>query len=305
MTWTLGSGGKRRVVEGSLRGIGLARPSLSTVLAVIWETFVGRMKILARYRGSFLLEALLPVTFAAMPILMGTAVAGDQAAENFNKNVGTTGPDGYLLYMLIGADLFMVVTIMLWVVAFWIRREMESGTLEALYLAPAKRLHIVTGVTAYAFARSMVAFTIALVAGGLILQINVFRGDVALMAIFLLLGLLPLWGLSFIFGAIIMKLKEANSVVNLLQWVLSFFMGVFFPIAALPPALQALAYAFPPTWLTQDIRATLLGLDYFLKAWYLDLAVMWVFALAVPLIGYAVFSATEGRLRRREGVGQF
>ncbi len=287
------------------RGIGLSRPGWVASLGVVWAVFLGRLKIIARYRGSLFLEALLPVTFAAMPILMGTAVAGADAAENFNANVGTQGPNDYLLYMLVGADLFMVVTIMLWVVAFWIRREMESGTLESLYLAPARRFHIVSGITAYAFLRSMVAFVIALVVGSLILGVDFLRGDIWLMVAFLVLGLLPLWGLSFVFGAIIMKLKEANSVVNLLQWVFSFLMGVFFPIRVLPPALQALAYAFPPTWMAQDVRASLLGLDYFLQAWYLDLAVMWAFALMMPLLGYAVFLGTERRMRRREGVGQY
>ncbi len=293
------------MAEAASLRLGLGRPGWRASLAVVLAVFLGRMRIIARYRGSLFLEALLPITFAAMPILLGTSIGGSNTASNFNAQVGTTGPKDYMLFMLLGADLFMVVTIMLWVVAFWIRREMESGTLESIYLAPAKRFHVISGVTAYAFFRSLVAFLLALTVGSLILGVNPLQGNLPLMTLFLLLGLFPLWGLSFVFGALIMKLKEANSVVNLLQWVLSFLMGVFFPVTALPLFLQAVALAFPPTWMAQDIRASILGLRFFLGSWYLDLAAMWAFALVMPLLGYGVFTFTEGRLRRREGVGEY
>jgi ABC-2 type transport system permease protein len=123
--------------------------------------------------------------------------------------------------------------------------------------------------------------------------------------IFLLVGLVPLWGLAFLFGALILKIKEANSVINSLQWVLSFLMGVFFPIAAFPPLLRYVALSFPPTWMNQGVRASLLNISYFFGTWYLHLAVMFVFAAVVPLMGYAIFLSTERRLKRREGVGQY
>ncbi len=286
------------------RGLGLARPGWRSELHIAWAVFTSRLRIVARYRGTFLLESLLPILMAALPILLGVAVAGGDAAaqRNFADHTGTSN---YKLYMLIGADVFTVVTIMLWVVAYWIRREMESGTLEALYLTPAKRFSLVTGVASYAFLRALIAFVIGLLLGAPLLGINPFQGQVLLAMMFMLVGLLPVWGLSFLFGALIMRVKEANSVVNLLQWVVSFAMGVFFPVTALPPVLRWATMAFPPTWMTHDVRASILDLSYFLQVWYRDLAVLLVFALAVPLLGYWAFATMERRIKAREGVGQF
>jgi ABC-type multidrug transport system permease subunit len=284
--------------------IGLGRPGWRSDLGVVRAVFRARLRTIMRYRGGLLLEAFLPVVVASVPILLGIAVAGGEeaAAANFAAN---TSADDYKLYLLIGADAFTVVAIMLWVVAFWVRREMESGTLEALYLAPAKRVYVVTGVASYAFMRAILAFALGMFVGSLILGVNPLKGSILLALAFLLLGMVPLWGLSFLFGALIMRIREANSVVSLLQWVVSFAMGVFFPITALPPVLRWAVLLFPPTWMAHDVRAAILDLAYFLGTWYMDMAALMAFALAVPLLGYWTFANMEGRLKRREGVGQF
>lgn len=286
------------------RGLGLARMSPRSNLAIIGTVLKARFLIISRYRGSLFLESLLPLVFAALPILIGVAVAGSDAAasENFAANVGT---GDYKLFMLLGASVFMVVSIMLWIVGFWIRREMEMGTLESIYLAPAKRIHVVSGIASYAFIRAFIAFGVAMALGSLVFGVNPFRADVGTAVMFLVLGLLPLWGLAFLFGALILKIKEANSVINSLQWVVSFVMGVFFPIAAFPPLLRWAALAFPPTWMNQGVRASLLDLSYFFENFYIHLAVMWVFVAVVPLLGYAIFLSTERRLKRKQGLGQY
>ncbi|MFQ5552301.1 MAG: ABC transporter permease [Thermoplasmata archaeon] len=284
--------------------LGLTRMSRRSNLDIVWTVFKARILIISRYRGSLFLETLIPLVFAALPILIGVSVAGGDAAAaaNFERQVGT--PD-YRLYMLLGAVTFVVVSIMLWIVGFWIRREMEMGTLESMYLAPAKRLYLVSGIATYAFVRSLIAFVIALLVGSLVFQVNPFQGEIALATAFLVVGLIPLWGLAFLFGAFILKVKEANSIVNSMQWVVSFMMGIFFPVLLFPPLLQYVALSFPPTWMNNGVRASLQDLAFFFETWYFDLAVLFVFAAVVPYLGYSLFLRTEHRMKRNEGVGQF
>jgi len=266
--------------------------------------FLARIRIISRYKGAIFMEALLPIVFAAMPVLLGTAFAGPNAAQNFQLNTGTAN---YKLYMLLGAATFTVVSLMLWLIGYWVRREQETGTLESLYLAPASRFWILTGVTSYAFVRAFTAFLIAIALGSVIFQVNPFENGVGVALLFLALGLLPLWGLAFMFGAFIMKIKEADSVIQVLQWVLAFLIGVFYPLSLLPPFMQTIAGLFPPTVMTDGIRAAILNIGYFYGTGgpYASLAVLFAMALVVPLLGYEVFEVTERRLRRKEGVGQY
>jgi ABC-type polysaccharide/polyol phosphate export permease len=99
--------------------------------------------------------------------------------------------------------------------------------------------------------------------------------------------------------------KEANALINLMQWGISFLMGIFFPIAFFPPLIKALALLFPPTWMTNGVRSALLGVGFFFQEWYLDLAVLWASMLVAPLLGYWVFTRAETSIRRNAGVGQF
>jgi len=285
-------------------GLGLAQPGWRANLEVVGTVIVARLKIVARYKGVLLMEAFLPIVFAALPILLGVSIAGgpENAATNF---LNATGTENYALYMLIGASTFMVVSLMLWLVGYWLRREQESGTLEALYLVPTRRIYILAGVTTYAMIRSLMAFLIAIILGSLIFGVNPFSGNVLMAIAFLGIGLLPMWGISFLFGAFIMKVKEANSVISLMQWVVAFLMGVYFPVTVFPPLLRFFALSFPPTVMTDGMRGSILALETLYGGWYVNFAILIAMAFIIPYLGYETFLRMERRIKRNEGVGQF
>jgi ABC-2 type transport system permease protein len=269
---------------------------------VIWGVAIARLRMMSRYRGWFLLDIIIPTMIAAIPILLGQAMAGPGAAENFRLNTGT---DNYVAYLLIGSNVFMMVSGSLWNFGFWLRREQQTGTLEALYLAPSSRWLVLCGVALYGTLRSIVNFGLAFSLGCLLFRVNPFQGDILLALAFLLLGLVPLYGVSLLYGAVVLKLKEANALIQLAQWSASFLMGIFFPIAVFPPLLRVLALLFPPTWMNNGVRASLLGVGWFFQTWYRDLAVLAAFCVVAPLLGYWVFLRTERRIQANEGMGQF
>ncbi len=274
------------------------RSKLSVVLAA------ARMRLLtiSRYPGMLSMDIIVPIVLASMPILLGRAAGGDQAGATFAANTGT---DNYVAYMLIGASVFTIVANSFWHIAWWLRWEMETGTLETLYLTPTNRIWIAAGTALYSMMRSTTSGIVAYLIGSFIYRVNPFQGELLLAFLFILVGLLPLYGMTLIFGAIVLKVKEANALIGLMQWVVAFLMGVFFPLAVLPPAVRLLAMAFPPTWMTNGVRSALLGVGFFFGEWYLDLAVLGVFLMIAPLLGYWVFGRVEANVRRNEGVGQF
>ena len=276
--------------------------NLGTRWQVVWGVAAVRLRMMSRYRGWFVLDIIIPTMIAAIPILLGQALAGPNAAENFQVNTGTAN---YVAYLLIGSNVFMMVSGALWNFGFWLRREQQTGTLEALYLAPASKGLILSGVALYGALRNLANFSVAFTVGCLVFGVNPFQGDILLALVFLLLGLIPLYGISLLYGAIVLRLKEANAMIQLAQWLLSFLMGVFFPIAAFPRLMRAVAMLFPPTWMNNGVRAALLDVGWFFQTWYRDLAVVAVFCAAVPVLGYWVFLRTECRVKANQGVGQF
>jgi ABC-2 type transport system permease protein len=261
-----------------------------------------RLITITRYPGQVVTDIVIPIVFAAMPILLGRATAGPEAAVIFKENTGT---DNYVAFMLIGSGVFTIVSYAFWHMANWLRWEMQTGTLEALYLAPTGRIWVAAGTALYSFIRSIFASLASYFIGSWVFGINPFQGELLLAFVFILVGLIPLYGMTLLFGAVILKLKEANSLINLMQWVVNFLMGVFFPITIFPPLVKGLALLFPPTWMTNGVRSALLGIGFFFGEWYLDLAVLWGFMIIAPLFGYWVFMKVENGVKRNEGVGQF
>jgi ABC-2 type transport system permease protein len=282
----------------------LTRFSLSTRLGLIWSIVWMRVRIMSRYPGWRFLDIILPTFIAAMPILLGQAIGGGaaQAAANFQQNTGTPN---YVAYMLIGSNVFMMVSGALWNVGYWMRREQETGTLEALYLAPTGRGSILVGIWLYGTLRTLFNFVAAFTFGSLVFQINPLQGDILLALTFLLFGMIPLFGISLLYGAAILRVKEANALIRLAQWVVSFLMGLFFPIAIFPPLLRAVALLFPPTWMNNGMRASLLGVGFFFERWYFDLAMLGIFCVTVPWLGFWLFTRTERGVQRQAGVGEF
>ncbi|MHA1206959.1 MAG: ABC transporter permease [Candidatus Hodarchaeales archaeon] len=275
-------------------------------IGVVWSTFVVRLKTISRYKGMLFMDILLPVFLAAMPILLGQALAGSitEASSNFEQNTGMIGAN-YVAFIIIGANVFATVSTSLWLFGFFIRREQTLGTLEALFMTPAHKISILAGLTLYVEIRSIITFIGGYFFGCLIFNINPIQGEVLLALFLLIFGLIPIYGLSFLLGALVMKVKQANALLNTLQWIIGVFMGVFFPITVLPVAFQIIAYLFPGFWLNYSIQAALMGLEWFFINMYGHLAVLFIFALACPIFGYWVFAKTESRSRKAEGIGTF
>lgn len=261
-----------------------------------------RLITISRYPGQLTVDILIPIVFASMPILLGRAAAGESAEANFLRN---TGSGNYVGYMLLGSSVFMVVTYAFWLIAYWLRWEQETGTLESLYLTPTSRLWMAAGVSAYSALRALLTGGLAYLIGSWIYGTNPWQGDLLVAGLFVAVGLVPLFGMTLLFGALVLRVKEANALVGLMQWVVSLLMGTFFPVAMFPPLMRAVALLFPPSWMVNGVRAALLGVDYYFGAWYRDWAVLWGFMLVAPLLGAWVFASAENRLRRHEGLGAF
>jgi|Deesub1362A_J573_1020465.scaffolds.fasta_scaffold02312_6 ABC-2 type transport system permease protein len=277
-------------------------PPLRARLAVVLASTRMRLLTISRYKGQLLLDVFIPIVLASMPILMGRAIGGQQAGANFALTAGTPN---YVAYMLIGSSVFAIISYAFWHVGYWLRWEQETGTLEAIYLAPTERVWLVAGTALYSMIRSLVSALTAYFLGSWLFGVNPLNGSLLLAFLFILMGLIPVFGLTLFFGALILQVKEANALINLMQWGVTLLMGIYFPVVMLPPLLRWLALAFPPTWMLNGVRSALLGVGFFLGTWYRDLAVLWAFTLFTPLLGYWTLLQVERRVRANEGVGQF
>jgi ABC-type multidrug transport system permease subunit len=261
-----------------------------------------QLLLLAKNWPARLTDLLMPAAVALVPILLGQAVAGQAAGVNFTQSAQTANFAGFLL---IGGGGFFLVTRALWGFGHWLRQEMQTGTLESLYLAPASLALVLAGVGLAFSLYSAVMFIGGMLVGAVLFQIAFHTEALGLAIAFLLVGLPPVYALALLYGALVLRLKETDAFIQIAQFTASLLMGVYFPIALLPLAVQLTALLFPPTWLTQGLRSALLGLPYFSGRVYVDLAMLFFFCLVTPPLSYLVFTRTEKVLRTHSGLGGF
>ncbi|MGQ4833951.1 MAG: ABC transporter permease [Candidatus Asgardarchaeia archaeon] len=276
-----------------------------SAIQVIKAVLLTRLRIMTRYKGWLFVSIFIPLIFSALPILMGTAVAGgfDKAAINFERNVGTKN---FILFSLIGTALWLLASGLMWDFGMWIREEQQQGTLEQNLVAPINVLWIVVGSGLSSLILISFQFIAVLVLGGLVYNVfwDLLTPGILLAIVFLVLGMIPLMGISLLIGSIIIKFKEANALLNLLQPIFAFLMGIFYPITILPELVRLIAIALPLTIATNDIRAAILNTQYVFNIW-IDLAFVGFFAIFWPLIGLMVFKKTEAKARKTGSLSSY
>jgi len=275
---------------------------MSKSLPVLWQTTRIQLIRLSKTWAARLTDLMMPSAIAFVPIILGRAIAGDEAGAYFTTYADTSNFAGFLL---IGGGAFLLVTRALWGFGHWLRQEMQTGTLESLYLTPASMATILAGVALAFMIYSALFFIGAMVVGALLFQVMFQTSNLPLALLFLVVGLPPLYGLALLYGALVLRLKETDAFLQIAQWLATLLIGIYFPITLLPVVLRIVGYLFAPTWLTQGLRSSLLGTPYLTSSGWIDLAVLAIFSGVVPLMAYGIFIKTEKALRTGSGLGGF
>lgn len=278
---------------------------LSRAFTVLKAVFKLNWYLTTRYKGWLLFFIAFPVMFSVLPIFLGRAVAGDpaRASQSFYQYTGT---ENYVVYMIVGSSIWVFAMSSLWGFGMWLREQQMTGTLEQLLLSPVNPFLLLVGEEIFNLIISAFQFTIALLAGsglfgalGELLNIRLLYS-----AGILLLGMIPMYGLSMVFGGMIIKLKEAGAIIGILQMALGFIMGIFYPLTLLPLWVRIISILFPLTIVNNDIRAILLSTSYIfsLRA---DILLLLAYMFMYPLLGFWIYERVMVSLKRGEGIGGY
>jgi ABC-2 type transport system permease protein len=218
---------------------------------------------------------------------------------------GISSASGIVVY---GFILFMFLSDTLWTIGYNSRHEQVQGTLEQLYLSPASK---------FASLVSRVANTLlwtgllSLAASGLMtLMIGRLPVENPLLGLFLLiLSLSGTFGIGFAFAALTLRIREtAQTLANLLQFAFLVLSANFFPFSALPPAVRSISRLLPTAYSVDAFRSTLMGFPPGfpeLAPIETEIAIVTLFGLIMPFLGYALYRRAEDHARRTGSLSTF
>ncbi len=269
-----------------MRTVSGLRATLGALAAIFWKG----IKHYTRYPGNFLLYLVLPFLFTLLIFGMGQFVGGGNAASNFAARTGTSN---ILVYEILGSAVWMISWVVVEDVGVALRDEQMKGTLEQNFLAPVNRFTLLIGLSL-----TDIVITTAMFFGivGVTITVTMPGSALSLLQAFLalLLGLIPLFGIGFLFAGFVVKFKEPYVFTQIVNLIFATLTGTYYPVAFLPYWVQFLSGTLPQTYVIEDMRRIVLA-NQTLVSLYGSLFVLLALALVYPIIGYAVFRQIEKR----------
>jgi ABC-2 type transport system permease protein len=114
--------------------------------------------------------------------------------------------------------------------------------------------------------------------------------------------LIGLYGFGFAFAAIVMIMREANTLVDVSSFLTQILSGADFPVTVLPKWLLPVSLVLPLTYGFDAVRGYLLGTNTLLPL-MIEFILMVIFMVAMIVIGLFAFRKLERYVRRRGTLG--
>jgi ABC-2 type transport system permease protein len=169
-------------------------------------------------------------------------------------------------------------------------RERERGTIEQLIITPIRSWELVVGKIAPYTLIAFFNLLEILIIGTLWFKVPI-NGDLGLLLALSALFLVSTLGIGLLISTIARTQFEAMLLAFLIQLPAIFLSGFFFPLAAMPPFLQALSYLVPLRYFLIIVRSIVI------KGVGLTAVLPEVIALAI--FGVVVMCAAARRFHKR------
>lgn len=277
----------------------LSEPTLASHLRALFALIRKDWKQYWRYPLNAISSVFHPLVWIAPVYFMGLAFSHNGKALGFAQYSGTTD---FMSFILLGTMLENFINAVFWGMGYALKNDMDSGVMESNWLTPIPRLLILIGHSVTNLVVTAITSTGMLLFGGLIFGFHP-TGDVLAALLPILPMMIGLYGFGFAFAALVMLMREANTMVDLSSFLVQIFSGSNFPVNALPRYLLPVALALPLTYGLDSVRARLIGTTPLVPL-NVEMILLIVFMFVMLWIGTAAFRALERRVRMLGTLGQ-
>ncbi len=218
----------------------------------------------------------------------------------------TPGLDGlpYWPYILVNLAFFSFLSSSILSFANKIRTEQTTGTLEAMLVSPMAVSSIVLGSALWDFLMASLKALVYLLIGWLWFGIVIHPEGMLSGLIVLVLMVMSFSGIGILSAAFVLYMKRGDPITFLMTSGSALLGGVFFPVEAMPPFLQAASRLLPITYgLRAMRRALLLGSP--LSELLPDLRALLIFTIVLLPLGVFGFRWAVRRARLEGSLVQY
>jgi ABC-2 type transport system permease protein len=277
----------------------LSQPNLRTQLRALYVIALKDWKVFWRYPLNAVSNIFQPIIWLTPVYFMGKAFSTNGQALGFAAYSGTSD---YMSFILLGTVLTNFILTVFWGMGYALKNDMDAGVLESNWLTPVPRLLILVGRTLSSLLVTAITSAIMLVIAGALFGFQPTGNTLAafLTAIPMLIGL---YGFGFAFAAVVLLMREANTLVDVSSFLVQGFSGTNFPVQSLPPWLIPIALILPLTYGLDAVRGFLLETETLLPI-PVEIGILIAFMFIMLWFGAWIFERVERRVRTLGTLGQ-
>lgn len=272
---------------------------LQKQLRAIRSIFIRDFKIFTRYPLNALFRLFEPIFWFTPIYFMGKGFAVNGQNAGF---AAYTGTGDYVAFLLLGAILSSYVSAVLWGIGFSLKTQMDTGVLESNWLTPIPRLTHLIGQTTFSVVITTLNSFGMVLAIWIIFSFELSFEKIIPAILTTIPMLIAIYGFGFGFAALVMLIREANTLIDTGNFIINSLSGANFPITVLPRFLMVISLSIPLTYGYDVIRGLLIGTKTILPI-QTEQSILVIFMVVMVILGALVFKYLERRCRRLGTIG--
>lgn len=166
----------------------------------------------------------------------------------------TASPEEIFHYVILGSGFMALWSSIVFSSASDINRERYYGTLELIFVSPVPFSIIligkIIGNTIWGFLSMIISFVYLV----FIFRVEITIPNPLILAIATLFVLFALTIFSFFLSLAMTLSRQADALMNCIEYPIYLICGFMFPVSILPDWVQPISYALPPTWAIKLLR---------------------------------------------------
>ena len=277
----------------------LSQPTFSSHMRALYSLIRKDWKQYWRYPLNAASTVFQPLIWIAPVYFMGLAFSVNGKAIGFAQYSGTTD---FMSFILLGTVLESFINAVFWGMGYALKTDMDSGVMESNWLTPIPRLLILVGHSVTNLTITLITSMGMLLFGALLFGFST-SGDLLKAFIPIIPMMIGLYGFGFAFAAVVLLMREANTLVDVSSFLVQGFSGTNFPVKSLPTWLIPVALILPLTYGLDAVRGLLLKTETLLPL-PAEIIILIVFMFVMVWFGAWVFNRVERRVRTLGTLGQ-
>jgi len=274
-------------------------PTWASQLRAVWAIAKKDWLHYWRYPLNAVSTVFQPLIWLTPVYFMGQAFSTNGQARGFAAYSGTSD---YMSFVLLGSALSSFISAVFWGMGYSMKNDMDAGVLESNWLCPTSRPLILVGRTLTNLTVTAITSLVMLFVAWWLFGLQISGSILHSIAVWLPM-LLGLYGFGFAFAALVLVMREANTMVDVSSFLVQLFSGANFPVSVLPRWLLPISLALPLTYGFDAVRGILLGTRTLLPV-NTEILLLLIFMVLMILFGLWVFRLLERNVRRRGTLGQ-